>query len=162
MNKLEGTGALLLLTAVLSWFLLGGAAYCTRHALLLCVLLSQMAEEVVCSTHSVLIMMMSCFSWKITIEKEKKRLRLSVPKISIYHLKNSKRSQSLTVSFQLHTSDWEVECATSLCSDPADQTSDSTALPLSRHTLLTVLLWMRSPHSPCSVSLPINTFKIDL
>lgn len=73
MNKLEGTGALLLLTAVLSWFLLGGATYCSRHALLLCVLLSQMAEEVVCSTHSVLIMMMSCFSWKITIEKEKKK-----------------------------------------------------------------------------------------
>lgn len=60
-----------MLTAVLSWFLLSGAAYCSRHALLLCVLCSQMAEEVVCSTHSVLIMMMSYFSWKIAIEEKK-------------------------------------------------------------------------------------------
>jgi hypothetical protein len=43
-NILESTGTLPLLTAALHWFLLTEAAYCSRHALLVCMLHLQMAE----------------------------------------------------------------------------------------------------------------------
>lgn len=162
MNKLEGTGTLLLLTAVLSWFLLGSAAYCSRHALLPCVLLSQMAEEVVCTTHSVLIMMMSCFSWKIATEKEKKKIATFSAKNKHLSLKKFKKKPKSYRQFPAT----HIRLGGGMCNLIMQQSRWSN-IWLKRFAslqtqALTVLLCMRSPHSPCSVSLPINTFKIDL
>lgn len=129
-NKLEGAGALLMLPAVPGQFVLSGGAYCSCHARLLSALLSQMAKEFVCSIHSVLIMMMSYFSWKIGTGEKKKDCDFQGPKIGISHLKFSKRSQSLTVTSVLHTSDsegWNVQ-------------AHYAAIPLIKHLTRTLCL----------------------
>lgn len=146
-----------LLTSAPLWLLLKGAAYRSLSALLLFTLHLQMAEGSLSGVHSLCISLWGIISAGKAVSK--KRPWLLVPKISIYHLKCSKRSQSLAIRLRAHTSDGWAECAASSCAVPPGEASDLDALLLTRKRFWLCSCRWKDPCRPASISPPIITLN---
>ena len=82
-----------------------------------------------------------------------------MPKISICHLKLSKRSLSLAIRLRVRTSDGEFERVASLCSVPAGDTSDLSTLCLTRKPFGLCFFRRKDPCGSDSISFPTVTIN---